>query len=229
MIVPDDLLYSKNNACFYEPVHVVQLTENIVEIRFKPESLHARILHGLGQYCKLCCSNSLSKPFSVTNVPNEIGTIDIHVRLSVRNKEMIANITKNGRALISGPFGKPYIPNPEIPSIFIAEGLGVAAHKPVFDFFKHSNGLPTKLIWYVTEKDTDYLKDTFIDWERSYPNFSIFKETRVADILERCLMFKKQFVKIHCYFAGSRYLQEKLLSYFSDHFQSEEVKFFSDV
>ena len=149
----------KSSIYHYKLLESVYLTDSILKLQLGPIN---KILNYLsGQYIKLYFENNHSYFFSIANIPNNHGIIELHIRINSKNvihlRPLIGKKDKTTNLVLEGPYGKNSYPTSNDPLLLIAEGLGIITLKIFLDqAVANNDSREIKLIWFLKEEDKNY-------------------------------------------------------------------------
>lgn len=213
------------------------VTSDIVILELAP--CERRIQYSPGQYIKILGSGR-EYAFSVANMPNAQGTMELHVRVTagLRDSEFLRDLDRK-IFLVNGPFGRAYDFPAQKPAVLIAGGTGIVPAKCLVE--RQLERHPTHLIflfWSAKSEEDLYLTDLFADWGRRRPNFhyipvlsrpnSTAWSGRTGRAHELLVKEFPALVKAHFYVSGPRAMVEATKAALCRQ-GLPESNFFSDV
>jgi len=220
----NQLLKSEVFMLFEYGISGVCFVGNIIKVFFHP--MRDAMVYCPGQYCKLQ-SNSGFKSFSIVNLPSESGLIECHLRDSHRNRALIKQLCEQKTLSISGPFGSEYVRD-DAPTVFLAEGIGLAAIQPMIN----SHGsfqFPSLVLLKCGESDIEYASQIVDTWKQKHSSLLIkMLGEEYHKFLTLLISFKSKHKTVNCYFAGTPDMKSYIENNFVQKYSSE-VKFFSDI
>ena len=219
----------KSSIYHYKLLESVYLTNSILKLQLGPIS---KILNYLpGQYIKLYFENNYSCFFSIVNIPNDQGIIELHIRINSKNLALLRPlIEKNDKItnlVLEGPYGKNSYPTSNDPLLLIAEGLGIIPLKIFLDkAIANNDSKEIKLIWFIKDEDRKYyfitnlhkylnFLTTFAYQTEFYTSNSVFPPN-LGNILTKYLVHKNRI-----YISGSSVLLTKV----TDFLKSSKFKY----
>ncbi len=210
---------------------VIQLNNTIFKVLLMPV-LNA-IKYTSGHYCQLLCSDNKFRAYSIANYPDEKGKIELHIRIKNHHIEM-KQLIKVGKFIqLKGPYGKCiYNQKSRVPTIFLSEGIGIAAFYSIFDSgnFSVKNCL---LLWLRQSDDHDYSAMQIEGWTKNIRRFKAhimdISSTAYSDTLHYCKKFLSKNKKIRFYLAGSPAMKNYVINNFILSNNKNSIDFFCDI
>jgi NAD(P)H-flavin reductase len=140
--------------------------------------------------------------------------IELHIRISSKNQDMLKDFIPGKKVNVTGPFGHTHFFEECCATIFIAEGIGLAAFNQIMCSAK-SPTLPILLVWSARENDENYL--SFFNEQWLLQNHCLSIESVVQDnkmIVDKLLNFTHPLKRVRCYFAGSPDLKNHIMTHY---------------
>ncbi|WP_107852766.1 NAD(P)H-flavin reductase [Oceanimonas marisflavi] len=133
-------------SCNVEVLH--EMADTLWYVRLKPEQA---VDFNAGQYLLVVMADDDKRPFSIANMPQENGEIELHIGASPDNTyamQVLKRMQEQGQIEVQLPAGKAYLRESRHPVILMAGGTGFAytrsilqqmladgLHKPVFIYW----------------------------------------------------------------------------------------------
>ena len=122
-----------------------------------------------GQYVELLVNQEYPKPFSIANA-FDAKIIEFHIKINVKNKNVINQIKKNKTLSFRGPYGKMiYHSKPHYPVIFITAGTGFAPCKAIIEELSRQKKPPLYYSYVVTRQSVDKIYKKIL---KNHPDLS---------------------------------------------------------
>jgi len=189
--------------------------------------------HKPGQYCKILCHDGELRPYSIINTPNSSRSVEFHIRIKISNRALMLEHFRIGNTLYLSDFQGNCVFdfNDFIPTVFIAEGLGMAAFFPIIESF--STRQEASLLWISRDEEQKKYHIHCKHWKNQFPKLSISSFDHLNNIeavaLNACFQYLQKSESVRVYFAGSHDLKLKIQSVLSTYIEKNQARFFSDV
>lgn len=150
-----------------------QLNSTITQLLFVPESGNGPF-HIAGQYVELSLSDGSCYPYSIANVPDQHGSIELHIRDNPENNVfavLMSDLASKGVIELSVPMGSSTYPPSSIkPIILLAGGTGFVPMKATIEqALKDGLQQPMHLFWGVRAPEDLYWSEPIAAWCEQEP------------------------------------------------------------
>lgn len=150
------------------------LDNDIYQIFLKPKKKNMQFHPG--QYLKYLSDEHIPIPYSIANIPNDAGTIELQIKHVPDNHfvtELISKVKKGKSLSLRGPYGNMrYYPELDLPIIFMAGGTGIVPIKALIEHVISVNSTQSvQLYWGGKTQQDLYLMDDLKQLASQHANF----------------------------------------------------------
>ncbi|KTD20257.1 xylene monooxygenase [Legionella israelensis] len=202
-------------------IDIKSLNYNVMQVRFHVDNLEHWIP---GQYLSLINPEGTIRSYSIANIPNQEGFIELHVKIypdGSMGQWLVNKVTKNTEVKLRGPFGRCFYYNPEqliFNMLLAGTGTGLAPLIAIIKSAMKQNHQGTITLVHGGLSDEDiYYQEELELLSMLFPSFvydpcvlqsqGLYPE---ASIEQRALMHLNQLKETRVYVCGPKETTDKM-------------------